>query len=113
MSRSGCRTSAGRVAERPVATAVLVCEGSAARNPNGTHRRRLQRDVLSDLDATVLYQAWHDGSVTAHEDGPWAHAVAGLIDAGLLTVTTDGATVLADDVQYSLRAIDTDDVNLY
>ncbi|MFJ9668281.1 hypothetical protein ACIRPP_27320 [Streptomyces sp. NPDC101219] len=51
--------------------------------------------------------------MSADEDGPWAHAVAGLTDAGLLTVTTDGDAVLADDVQYSLRAIDTDDVNLY
>ncbi|WP_443290536.1 hypothetical protein [Streptomyces sp. IBSNAI001] len=83
------------------------------RNPNGTHRRPLQRDVLSDLDATILYQAWHDGSVPAGEDGPWAHAVAGLIDAGLLTATTDGHAALADDVQYSLRPSDTDDVNPY
>lgn len=61
----------------------------------------------------VLYQARHDGSVSADGDGPWAHAVGGLIVAGLLTVTTDGDTVLADDVQYSLRAIDAADVNPY
>ncbi|MFD7030225.1 hypothetical protein ACFWAR_19500 [Streptomyces sp. NPDC059917] len=73
----------------------------------------LQPDVLSDLDATVLYQARHDISVPADQDGPWAHAVAGLIDAGLLTVTTNGDTVLADDLRYSLRGIDTDDVNPY
>ncbi|WP_281154668.1 hypothetical protein [Streptomyces sp. HYC2] len=83
------------------------------RNPNGTHRRPLQRDVLSDLDATVLHHAWHHGSVSADEHRPWAHAIAGLIDAGYLTITTDGDTVLADDVQYGLRAIDTDDVNPY
>jgi hypothetical protein len=41
------------------------------------------------------------------------HAVAGLIDAGYLTVTTDGDAALADDVQYSRRAIETDDVNPY
>ncbi|MFJ3140256.1 hypothetical protein ACIPK5_30745 [Streptomyces sp. NPDC086843] len=83
------------------------------RNPNGTHRRPLQRDTLSDLDATVFHHAWHHGSVSADEHRPWAHTIAGLIDAGYLTVTTNGDTVLADDVQYSLRAIDTDDVNPY
>lgn len=30
-----------------------------------------------------------------------------------LTVTADGGTVLADEVQYSLFAIDTDDVTPY
>ncbi|MFC5724126.1 hypothetical protein ACFP1Z_28555 [Streptomyces gamaensis] len=81
------------------------------RNPDGTHRRPLQRDVLSDIDAAVLYQAWHDGSVTFGEDAAWAHAVAGLVDAGYLIATADGQAVFADDVQYSLRAIDADDVS--
>ncbi|MFJ3841360.1 hypothetical protein ACIPY6_38440 [Streptomyces sp. NPDC090054] len=48
------------------------------RNPNGTHRRPLQRDVLSDLDATVLYQAWHDGSVYPVADAERLAAAAGL-----------------------------------
>jgi hypothetical protein len=54
----------------------------AWRNP----RRPLERDVLTDLDAAVLFRAQHDGSVSPDDqDSPeWAAAITGLLDSGPL-----------------------------
>ncbi|MFM9584256.1 hypothetical protein [Streptomyces caniscabiei] len=42
-----------------------------------------------------------------------AVTVAGLIDAGLLVRADDGTAVLADDVRYSLRLTDADDISTH
>jgi hypothetical protein len=73
----------------------------------GPHRP-LERDVLSDLDATVLFRAHFDGCVSPEdrESPEWTAAIAGLIDAGLLVLVDDDIAVLADDVRYGLRTLD-------
>ncbi|ATM24835.1 hypothetical protein SMD44_p20052 (plasmid) [Streptomyces alboflavus] len=78
-------------------------------------RRPLERDVLADLDAVVLFHAHHAGSVSPHDrDSPeWAAAIAGLIDSGLLVRTEGDAAVLTDDVAYCLRLLDSDETPIY
>ncbi|MFD0196270.1 hypothetical protein ACWHAN_24265 [Streptomyces albidoflavus] len=48
-------------------------------------------------------------------DPRWAldDQLAGLLDAGLLVRAEDGTAVLADDVRYSLRLTDADDISTY
>ncbi|WP_326791690.1 hypothetical protein OHA79_03385 [Streptomyces sp. NBC_00841] len=81
------------------------------RNP----RQPLERDVLTDLDVAVLFHAHHDGSVSPDDrDSPeWATATAGVIDPGLLVHTESDTAVLADDVQYGLRLLDSDETPTY
>ncbi|MEU9109898.1 hypothetical protein AB0D54_37360 [Streptomyces xanthophaeus] len=76
-----------------------------------TPHRPPDRDVLTDLDAAVLFHAHHVGSVSPHDrDSPeWATAIAGLIGSGLLVHTDANSAVLSDDVQYGLRLIDSDE----
>ncbi|MCX4774993.1 hypothetical protein [Streptomyces sp. NBC_01285] len=83
----------------------------AWRNP----RRPLDRDVLTDLDGAVLFHAHRVGSVAPHDrDSPeWGTAIAGLIDSGLLVHTEDDTAVLANDVQYGLRLLDSDETTTY
>ncbi|ASQ91846.1 hypothetical protein CGL27_00245 [Streptomyces sp. 11-1-2] len=73
----------------------------------GPHRP-LQRDVLSDLYAKILFRAFYDGCVSAEDQGSTerAAAIAGLIDTGLLILIEDGSAVLSDDVRYGLRDLD-------
>ncbi|WP_331764353.1 helix-turn-helix transcriptional regulator [Streptomyces sp. NBC_01506] len=80
-----------------------------------TPRRPPDRDVLTDLDATVLFHAHHAGSVSPYDrDTPeWATAIAGLIDSGLLVPTEGDTAVLAPDVQYGLRLLDSDETTTY
>jgi hypothetical protein len=86
----------------------------AWRNPRDAHYRPLQRDVLSDEDAAVLFEASYDGSVSTDPEEPTAATIAGLLDAGLLVRADDsGTAVLADDVRYGLRLTDADDVSTY
>ncbi|MFJ4707654.1 hypothetical protein ACIP6I_22770 [Streptomyces anulatus] len=70
-----------------------------------------ERDVLTDLDAAVLFHAHHDGSVSPYDrDSPkWATAIAGSIDSGLLAYADGDTAVLSDDVQYDLRLLDSDE----
>ncbi|MFB8038014.1 hypothetical protein ACFC5Z_34850 [Streptomyces sp. NPDC056004] len=77
------------------------------RHPSDAHYRPLQRAVLSNQDAAVLFQASYEGSVSTDSEEPIAATVAGLIDAGLLVRADDG-TAVADDVRYSLRLADDD-----
>ncbi|WP_326770694.1 hypothetical protein OG978_44050 (plasmid) [Streptomyces sp. NBC_01591] len=74
-----------------------------------------ERDVLTDMDATVLFQAFYAGSVSPHDRVPpeWAAALAGLTEAGLLVLTEADAAVLADDAQYGLRVIQADETSAY
>ncbi|MFJ4741109.1 hypothetical protein [Streptomyces sp. NPDC088775] len=83
------------------------------RHPSDQHHRPFQRDVLSSQDAAVLFQASYEGSVSTDPEEPTAATVAGLIGAGLLVRAPDGSAVLADDVRYSLRLTDADDVSTY
>ncbi|MFF8696712.1 hypothetical protein ACF08W_31305 [Streptomyces sp. NPDC015144] len=83
------------------------------RHPTDPHHRPLHRDVLSNQDAAVLFQASYEGSVSTDPEEPTAATVAGLIDAGLLVRADDGTAVLADDVRYSLRLTDADDASTY
>ncbi|MET9924802.1 MULTISPECIES: hypothetical protein [unclassified Streptomyces] len=83
------------------------------RDPRDPYHRPLQRDVLSDQDAAVLFQASYEGSVSTDSEEPTAATVAGLLDTGLLVRADDGTAVLADDVRYSLRLTDTNDPSTY
>lgn len=80
-----------------------------------TPRRPPDRDALTDLDAMVLFHAHHAGSVSPHDrDTPeWATAIAGLIDSGLLLRADVDTAVLADDVQYGLRLLDSNESTTY
>ncbi|WP_327415343.1 hypothetical protein [Streptomyces sp. NBC_01233] len=63
------------------------------RRPEDPDRRPLQRDVLSEADARVLYEACRDGEVLY--TGIEGSTVVGLIDAGLLIRVGDDAATLA------------------
>ncbi|MEU1127049.1 hypothetical protein ABZ371_26555 [Streptomyces sp. NPDC005899] len=65
------------------------------RKPRDAHYPPLQRDVLSDQDAAVLFQAFY-GAVSTDPEEPTSATVAGLLDAGLLARADDGTAVLAD-----------------
>ncbi|MFD3961905.1 MULTISPECIES: helix-turn-helix domain-containing protein [Streptomyces] len=79
-----------------------------------TPHRPPDRDVLTDLDAMVLFHAHHAGSVSPHDRNTpeWATAIAGLINSGLLDEDGDTA-VLAHDVQYGLRLLDSNESTTY
>ncbi|MER6604186.1 hypothetical protein ACWDBC_35190 [Streptomyces parvus] len=86
------------------------------RHPRDPYHRPLQRDVLIEQDAAVLFQASYEGSVSTDTEEPTAATVAGLLDAGLLVRAEDGTAVLADGVvgvRYSLRLTDPDDASTY
>lgn len=85
----------------------------AWRNPRDAHYRPLQRDVLSDEDAAVLFEASYSGLVSPNPEEPTAATVAGLLDAALLVRADDGTAVLADDVRYNLRLTNADDIGTY
>ncbi|MFC5724131.1 hypothetical protein ACFP1Z_28580 [Streptomyces gamaensis] len=78
---------------------------------HGPHRP-LRRDVLSDLDAKILFRAFYDGCVSPddRESAEWGAAIAGLIDTGLLTLIEDGSAILADDVRYGLRVVNASEI---
>ncbi|MFD6936905.1 hypothetical protein ACFWAP_12225 [Streptomyces goshikiensis] len=78
------------------------------RRPEDPDYRPLQRDVLSEADARVLYDA-RNGEIL--HNGIEGSTVAGLVDAGLLVTVGDDTAALADDVQYSLRFMTSDGVN--
>lgn len=81
------------------------------RRPEDPDYRPLQRDVLSEADARVLYDAYRNGEIL--HTGIEGSTVAGLVDAGLLVTVGDDTAALADDVQYSLRLMTSDDANPY
>ncbi|WP_221360228.1 hypothetical protein [Streptomyces beigongshangae] len=50
-----------------------------------TPHRPSERDVLTELDAAVLFHVHHVGSIFPHDrDSPERAAIMGLIDSGLL-----------------------------
>ncbi|MFD6874367.1 MULTISPECIES: hypothetical protein [unclassified Streptomyces] len=81
------------------------------RRPEDPDYRPLQRDILSEADARVLYDAYRNGEIL--HAGIEGSTVAGLVDAGLLVIVGDDTATLADDVQYGLRLMTSDDPSTY
>ncbi|MEU6760532.1 hypothetical protein [Streptomyces sp. NPDC046685] len=89
------------------------------RRPPDPYYRPLQRDVLDARTAESLFRLVYQRdnphvptdppATRADED----HYVGGLIDAGLLVRTEDGVLTLSEEVLYSLRLTDSDDITAY